>query len=204
MAQPRNQVQITCEHCHKTFSVKASMIHSYRFCSMKCRTEAKTMIAACHNCGKEFVTYKKAPAKYCSISCGVSARNRTEQNPSYCRDISGDKNPMFGKKLLGPANGMYGRKGEKSPNWKGGRKNRPDGYIRVVAPPEHPHPCEECSGTKYVLEHRLVIEQHIGRYLDPTEVVHHIDGNPRNNAIENLRLFANQSEHIREGHGSPS
>jgi hypothetical protein len=44
------------------------------------------------------------------------------------------------------------------------------------------------------------MEAALGRYLRPEEVVHHIDGNPSNNRLDNLRLFASQSDHIREAH----
>ena len=37
-------------------------------------------------------------------------------------------------------------------------------------------------------EHRVIVEKSIGRKLEPWEVVHHIDGNPSNNAIENLQV----------------
>ena len=46
-------------------------------------------------------------------------------------------------------------------------------------------------------EHRVVAEQMLGRSLRPGEVVHHIDGNKRNNAPENLMVFASQAEHVR-------
>jgi hypothetical protein len=46
-----------------------------------------------------------------------------------------------------------------------------------------------------VYEHRLVMEKHLGRYLKPEEVVHHIDGNPGNNVLDNLMLFPNDGEH---------
>lgn len=49
---------------------------------------------------------------------------------------------------------------------------------------------------EYVLEHRLVMAAHLGRALTSEEVVHHIDRNPRNNALENLELFANHAEHL--------
>ena len=44
-------------------------------------------------------------------------------------------------------------------------------------------------------EHRVVAEQMLGRELRPGEVVHHIDGNKRNNDPSNLHVFASQSEH---------
>lgn len=43
--------------------------------------------------------------------------------------------------------------------------------------------------------HRIVAEQMLGRPLKPGEVVHHIDGNKRNNAPENLMVFKSQKEH---------
>ncbi|MBK9976223.1 MAG: HNH endonuclease [Planctomycetes bacterium] len=46
-------------------------------------------------------------------------------------------------------------------------------------------------------EHRVVMEQHIGRPLGSLEIVHHIDGNKHNNAIENL-VITTQAEHARE------
>ena len=43
--------------------------------------------------------------------------------------------------------------------------------------------------------HRVVAEQILGRPLLPGEVVHHIDGDKRNNAPENLMVFKSQREH---------
>lgn len=50
--------------------------------------------------------------------------------------------------------------------------------------------------TGMVYLHRLVMAHHIKRALYPNEVVHHIDGNPCNNEIDNLLLFPSEQDHI--------
>ena len=78
---------------------------------------------------------------------------------------------------------------EKHPQWKGGRLKRQSGYIIIL---NHSHPYNRNG---YVREHRLVMENYLGRYLKPEEVVHHINGIRDDNRLENLQLFANNLLH---------
>ena len=50
-----------------------------------------------------------------------------------------------------------------------------------------------------VPEHRLLIEEKIGRYLKPNETVHHKDGDKQNNRLSNL-LLCNKDYHIETFH----
>jgi len=83
----------------------------------------------------------------------------------------------------------------RSPKFRPGRVWRSycRGYRKVMA---KEHPRADRDG--YILEHRLVMEEHLGRYLEPEEVVHHINGVRDDNRIENLQLRSSRADH---GHG---
>ena len=82
-------------------------------------------------------------------------------------------------------------KGENHPRWKGGRTIDSYGYVLIHAP-DHPY----ANNRGYIKEHRLVMEEILGRYLLPEEVVHHEDEIKDNNEPENLRLFSSDKKHL--------
>ena len=148
-------------------------VPKYR-CS-KCDKKGYCM-GLCRNC-----YYKKrqdeSPRKKCECSPECS-----EIIPT----INIDGEPMKYKKWHAP-------KGKDHPYFKGKPYIDSDGYTRVYCP-EHPN----CYENGYVLEHRLIMEQYLGRYLTKSEVVHHKipvkDGGT--NDIENLELLNSQGEHL--------
>lgn len=74
-------------------------------------------------------------------------------------------------------------------NWKGGKTIHAGGYIYEHCPE---HPASSRSG--YFLQHRLIAEKALGRYLKSIETVHHINGDPKDNRNCNL-LVCNRSYH---------
>jgi len=133
----------------------------------------------CRICQKPFYGSPCRTHQTCSLAC------RTE----YYREI--------GNLLTG------GLRGAKNHRWKGGRWLHQGKYWLVLRPD---HPRADRHG--YVREHRLVMEEHLGRLLLRTEVVHHRNGDTQDNRIENLRLFPTNGEHKHteylEGVSSPS
>jgi hypothetical protein len=64
------------------------------------------------------------------------------------------------------------------------------GYILAYVP-KHPHAHKD----GYVMMHTVIMERHIGRYLNDNEVVHHINHDKTDNRIENLMLM-DKKEHM--------
>ena len=89
--------------------------------------------------------------------------------------------------------------GDRNHQFVCGRRVDLDGYVLVTAPNDHPYARKRPHRNgKIIFEHRLVLEQELGRYLLPEEVVDHIDGLTLHNDPLNLRLFYQNSEHLRE------
>jgi hypothetical protein len=90
-----------------------------------------------------------------------------------------------------------GRYGSQASNWQGGKRLTRSGYIYEYKP-DHPN----ASTIGAVMEHRLVMEKKLGRYLEAGEVVHHINGIKNDNRPENLEVMKrgkHVSNHFADG-----
>lgn len=97
--------------------------------------------------------------------------------------------------------------GALNPAWKGGvtifKKHGSYVGVRYVRCPVALLSMARKDG--YVMEHRIVVAQAMGRALLRREAVHHENHDPKDNRIENLALFATNRDHkLYEAHGSPA
>ena len=68
------------------------------------------------------------------------------------------------------------RKGNQAPRWAGGKRTASSGGKYVyVHNPEHP----KATKAGYVMEHRLIAEEKLGRIIEDHEEIHHINGDKK-------------------------
>jgi hypothetical protein len=79
----------------------------------------------------------------------------------------------------------HGR-GAKNPAYKTGRTKNSQGYILLSGHQDHPR----CNNKGQVLEHVIVMETRLGRYLYDKETVHHKNGKRDDNRDDNLELWS--------------
>jgi hypothetical protein len=117
--------------------------------------------------------------RHCGAQKGIkfSEEHKRKMRENHA-DVSGEKNPN------------YGRVAEKNPAWKGGHRRRSDGRIEIYKP-EHPY----ANNRGCVLRSRLVMEEKLGRYLNPLEIIHHENEKIDDDRPENLALFESGGKH---------
>lgn len=123
---------------------------------------------------------RHAPYKNTIIRAREANIGNTHRRGKYCSEEAKEKMRLIHL-------GKYTNPSE----YGGHEKVRHDGYISVYCP-NHP----KATKDGHVMKHRLVMEEHIGRYLNDDEVVHHKNKNRADNRLENLELMTSK-EHAR-------
>lgn len=202
-----------CEECGTT--VKSKPSQPKRFCSCRCKALAQARqrktagtlfvptkprrgeVRPCETCGAPVYRNKSQQAKgqgrFCSRACADAAMvkdpvikvcpncgKERRLKPSQGERIYCSGACYFEAKIKRPLKRLHnGRPAKKDQN----------GYV-MIWDPEHPN--KAFNGWQY--EHRIVAEAIIGRYLDRSEAVHHLNGQKDDNRPSNLQVLS-ISEH---------
>jgi hypothetical protein len=130
------------------------------------------------------------------ISIGNKGKNKGKQSPNLGKHLSteskikialANRNRIFSDETKQKMS--ESKRGENNSRYKG-RRVTGDNYVLIFCA-DHPYR----NVANCVQEHRLVMEKELGRYLEPVEVVHHINKDTLDNRLENLMLFDNNAEH---------
>jgi hypothetical protein len=144
------------------------------------------MKKTCLYCHRQFNAHENRN-KFCSRFCYHTS---TRGKPTWNAGTKGVMKPNRTSFKKGhPAPKTAFKKGQRPHNWKGGIRYV-NGYKLILLPS---HPFATKSG--YIREHHLVAEKCLKRYVQPYEVIHHINGILDDNRPSNLFLFSSNSKH---------
>lgn len=158
----------TCQLCGVVFILRFKCDSDRKFCSNKCRLNNLHRHHKKPKTGENFACLNCRKKFYCEKGLISKAR--------YCsRSCQGAWMAKTG-----------GRKAWSNGHWKGGLSDSSHGYRMLTS---------GVYSEKFKLHHRFVMEKYLGRDLDSSEIVHHINGNKKDNRIENLEIMT-RAEHM--------
>lgn len=138
----------------------------------------------CARCGKEIEKYPSQvkPHNFCSRKC-LAEYSSKQKNPQEYDSLKNYKNMSRHmaelNKELNPERMGFSTRAKLSMAKRG--KGEGKTYTKSFG----------------IHTHRIIAARNLGRKLLPGEVVHHIDGNKRNNNPKNLMVFSSQADHAK-------
>jgi hypothetical protein len=131
-------------------------------------TRTKTLTHwKCDNCNTEFFKvrngkYNPTSKSYCKACISKIGLNKLASIAGYESKIKNVFEPKVGSTIIDK-----------------------DGYTQVYIGKNYPY---RNGGYTHIREHQFIMECHLKRRLSKNEIVHHIDGNKKNNNLDNLFL----------------
>lgn len=214
-------IEKNCLQCSTAFRVKPSH-KTQNFCSKACMTAFEGIhgrLAArvpntefsCRECGKPFsykpsyvTAYRKKFGKdpeYCSVPCSAIGRRKNTMDKHrfaclYCgKEQSRRRKPeghVYREQKFCDVECKAAHQRSKAfakfEAGNFGRHIKRNGYVWISIPAL----ANDGVNKTEMLEHRYVMEQHLGRKLRPDETVHHKNGNRAHNTMDNLELFSSR------------
>ncbi len=181
-----------CENCGAIREARYKS-HVKRFCSHKCANEfrwkntpKKRTRLICQNCGTAFdvvcgdARLKTGSVKYCSKKCSGEAH----KTGSVIRCEQCGKEFYSTRHRFCSPECVYQFRSENSPQ----KLYRENGYVVM-----HIRGYNKKGNAK---QHRVVMEEYLGRKLSDDEVVHHINGDKTDNRIENLQVMTRSAHSL--------
>ena len=188
--RPTTQQRVACTNCGADVWKRPSEIARSKtgrfFCSTECRDKTGSKLRAgaykpCERCGQNFyVQPSQRASRFCSRDCKDRAGRTRGIELRKCVGC-GRKFP-FELKMEKFNAGLYCTRDcydkHRLAQSIGRTKVRHDGYVVV-----------RTEDRGWVPQHRIVMEEKLGRLLLPTENVHHKNGQRDDNRISNLELW---------------
>lgn len=137
--------------------------------------QKRTISWTCLTCGKVLHTKPSLKRTFCSRTCSAASR-RVPKVDRTCTKCGKPFKATAAEVRHGDGRWCSMHCFVHDTKWKGGKQVDDNGYVRVRPP----------GSKKRVREHRLVMEQVLGRPLLPTEHVHHRNMDKQDNRPENL------------------
>lgn len=170
-----------CLVCNTTFRGKPKQKYCSKQCGASLLIKEKIKLH-CPQCGKHF--FRKPSllnSIFCSKNCSSSAKRvRSEIECQSCHQLFYPTKPSQRFCSDKCKYDRFQRTGYKEVIWT----IETESWLRPMFDKRN-----RC------LEHRVVMAKHLGRPLNAAEIVHHRNGNKRDNRLENLELLARKEKH---------